>query len=98
MIEGLEKRREGRRGGRRRDRGDAPARKVDYRSLRHPFPAVPVFSEDRVEAIHDMALRTLEDLGIKILLPEAARSRARRANSRSGPVQRIATCSLRSAT
>ncbi|MEM1049655.1 MAG: trimethylamine methyltransferase family protein [Pseudomonadota bacterium] len=71
MIEGLEKRREGRRGGRRRDRGDAPARKVDYRSLRHPFPAVPVFSEDRVEAIHDMALRTLEDLGIKILLPEA---------------------------
>ncbi|MEM6488586.1 MAG: trimethylamine methyltransferase family protein [Pseudomonadota bacterium] len=48
-----------------------PPRSVAYRQLRPPFPTVPVFTEDRVAAIHDQALRVLEDLGIAVLLPEA---------------------------
>ena len=59
--------------GRRRGRDAAPAakRQVDYRQLRNPFPQMSVFSEDRVEAIHEASLSVLEDLGIKVLLPEA---------------------------
>ena len=30
-----------------------------------------VFSDDRIEAMHDAALRVLEELGVKVLLPEA---------------------------
>ncbi|MEM9577558.1 MAG: trimethylamine methyltransferase family protein [Pseudomonadota bacterium] len=68
--------REGRQSGRRRSRrgADAPAaprREVNYRKLRNPFPEMKVFSEDRAEAMHDTALRTLEELGMKVLLPEA---------------------------
>ncbi|WP_204337658.1 trimethylamine methyltransferase family protein, partial [Klebsiella pneumoniae] len=36
-----------------------------------PFLPQPVFSEDQVAAIHDTALRVLEELGIKVLLAEA---------------------------
>lgn len=62
--------------GRRRTRrsGGAKAhatRKTDYRNLRNPFPAMSVFSDDRVEAIHEAALSALETLGIKVLLPQA---------------------------
>ncbi len=32
---------------------------------------MPVFTEDRVEAIHNASLRVLEELGMKVLLPEA---------------------------
>jgi len=56
-------------------------RAVNYRNLRNPFPPVAVFSEDRVAAIHETALRVLEELGIKILLPEA-RARFRVAGAR----------------
>ena len=49
----------------------APARKVDYRNLRNPFPTMNVFSEDRIEAMHLAALDALERLGMKVLLPEA---------------------------
>lgn len=59
---------------RRNRRDDAPkksARKVDYRNLKNPFPPVGIFSEDRVQAIHNTALRVLEELGIKVLLPDA---------------------------
>ncbi|MGC3938771.1 trimethylamine methyltransferase family protein [Roseobacter sp. EG26] len=64
--------------GRRRTRrgGGAHAhavRKVDYRTLRNPFPPMSVFSDDRIEAIHEAALNVLETLGIKVLLPEARR-------------------------
>ncbi len=69
--------RRGRRGGAAPDAGRA----VDYRNLRNPFPPVPVFSEDRVVAIHEMALRVLEELGMKVLLPEA-RERFRKAGAR----------------
>ncbi|WP_299153822.1 trimethylamine methyltransferase family protein [uncultured Tateyamaria sp.] len=58
---------------RRRGRGAAPAktRKTDYRQLRNPFPAMNVFSDDRIAAMHNAALDVLERLGIKVLLPEA---------------------------
>jgi trimethylamine---corrinoid protein Co-methyltransferase len=69
--------RRGRRGGGAPDAG----REVDYRNLRNPFPPVPVFSEDRVAAIHQTALRVLEELGMKVLLPEA-RERFRKAGAR----------------
>ena len=65
---------------RRRDREAGPARQVDYHRLRNPLPPIPVFTEDRVEAIHDTALRVLEELGMKVLLPEA-RSLFRRAGA-----------------
>ncbi len=62
--------RRGRRG--KTDRRSAGiARVVDYHNLRNPFPPVPAFSDDRVAAIHDAALRVLEELGIMVLLPEA---------------------------
>lgn len=63
-------------GRRRRKRGgDASAarRAVNYRQLTNPFTPQVVFSEDRVAAIHDTALRVLEELGLKVLLPEARR-------------------------
>ncbi|MEM6940050.1 MAG: trimethylamine methyltransferase family protein [Pseudomonadota bacterium] len=60
-------------GGRRRARQaqQSPERRPDYRHLRHPFSPQQVFSEDEVAALHATALRVLEELGIKILLPEA---------------------------
>ena len=60
---------------RRRRRGEAPPpppqRPVDYCKLRNPFTPQPTFSEDRIAAIHETALRVLEELGMKVLLPEA---------------------------
>ncbi len=62
-------------GGRRRGRSarrEAPAaRQVDYRRLRHPFEPQAVFPEAAVVRMHEMALRLLAELGIKILHPEA---------------------------
>ena len=46
-------------------------RQVDYRHLRNPLLRQPAFSEDRLAAMHDTALRVLEELGIKVLNPEA---------------------------
>ncbi|WP_300033645.1 trimethylamine methyltransferase family protein [uncultured Roseobacter sp.] len=51
----------------------APVRDVNYRNLRNPFPPAAIFSEDRVSAIHEAALSVLQDLGIRVLLPEARR-------------------------
>ena len=42
-----------------------------YRQLKHPYEPQKVFSDDEVHAIHDTALKVLEELGIKILLEEA---------------------------
>ena len=57
----------------RRGRSDAPApkREVNYHDLRNPFPLMSVFSEDEVMSMHETALRTLETLGMKVLLPDA---------------------------
>ena len=49
----------------------APKRDVDYRNLVNPFPSMDVFSEDEIANMHATALRTLEELGIRVLLPEA---------------------------
>jgi len=58
-------------GGRRRASETTPKRVVNYRQLRHPFTPQTVFSDDEVAALHDAALRVCEELGIKVLLPEA---------------------------
>jgi len=57
----------------RRGRDAAAGRKVDYRRLRNPFAPQMIFSEDRVEAIHQTALRVLEELGMRVLLADARR-------------------------
>ncbi|MFV0472955.1 MAG: trimethylamine methyltransferase family protein, partial [Pikeienuella sp.] len=56
---------------RRRRRVSAPARQVDYRLLRNRFTPQEVFSADRIAAIHEEALLVLEQLGVKVLSPEA---------------------------
>ena len=48
-----------------------PTRKPNYSQLRHPFAPQTIFSEDEIFNIHDTALKVLEELGIKVLLPEA---------------------------
>ncbi len=63
----------GRRGRRDRAAEAAPARKVDYRRLRNPFPQMKLYSDDAIAGMHEAALTALEDLGMKILLPEARR-------------------------
>ena len=70
MGEGKKRTRLGRRGRAEADAAGSK-RKVDYRNLRNPFPQMSIFSEDRIEAIHEASLKTLEDLGMKVLLPEA---------------------------
>lgn len=54
---------------RRRSRDTAPkvGRSPNYRQLRHPFPAQEMFSADEIAAIHDTALRVLEELGMRVL-------------------------------
>lgn len=42
-----------------------------WRQLRHPFEPQELFSGDRIAAMHDLALKVLEELGYKILLDEA---------------------------
>lgn len=60
---------------RRRASQDAPAktvgRTVDYHNLRSPFPTMDVFSPDQAASMHETALTILEDLGTRVLLPEA---------------------------
>lgn len=62
-----------RQGGHRRHEGAprASARVVNYRHLRHPFPLQRMFTDDAVASLHATALKVLEDLGIRFLLPEA---------------------------
>ena len=68
----------GRRSGGRR-RGNRPGaaagkpveRDVNYRQLKNPFPTMDLFSADETEAMHTTALHMLEELGMKVLLPEA---------------------------
>jgi trimethylamine---corrinoid protein Co-methyltransferase len=61
-------RRERRRGN---DAGGPTARQPDYRHLRNSFQPQPIFSADEIENVHETALRVLEELGIKVLLPQA---------------------------
>ncbi|MEM7521010.1 MAG: trimethylamine methyltransferase family protein [Pseudomonadota bacterium] len=67
---------EGRVSGRRRRGRSAetvptPKRNVNYSQLRNPFPTMDVFPAHQVEDMHETALRILEELGMRVLLPEA---------------------------
>ncbi|WP_299624376.1 trimethylamine methyltransferase family protein [uncultured Tateyamaria sp.] len=63
------------RSGRRRGRegASAPARQTNYSQLKNPFPPMEVFSADQIANMHVTALRTLEELGVKVNLAEARR-------------------------
>ena len=51
-----------------RDTATRPSkRQVDYKHLNNTLIKQPAFSDDRVEAIHDTALRVIEELGIRVL-------------------------------
>ena len=54
-----------------RKHSSASKRDVNYRQLRNPFPTMDVFSGDEAENMHQTALRTLEELGIRVLHHEA---------------------------
>jgi trimethylamine---corrinoid protein Co-methyltransferase len=61
---------------RRRSRGSATSDSAERRrpnclQLRNPFTPQRVFSDYRVEAIRAAALKVLQELGIRVLLPEA---------------------------
>ena len=60
-----------RRAGRRRKLEATVTRDVNYRQLRNPFPVMSVFSDDEAANMHQAALSMLEELGMKVLLPEA---------------------------
>jgi len=66
---------QGRRSGGRRARRDSaqnkPLRQTNYRQVMNPYSPMQALSEDRVAALHDTSLRVLEELGIKVLLPQA---------------------------
>jgi len=44
---------------------------TSYRQLRNPYPPMAQFSEDQIEAIHQTSLRVLEEVGMRVLFPEA---------------------------
>jgi trimethylamine--corrinoid protein Co-methyltransferase len=55
------------------ENASSPPRSHAYRQLKHPFEPQCVFSDDAIDRIHNNALRVLEELGIKMLHPEARR-------------------------
>lgn len=57
----------------RRSAADVPARKASYHPIFNTLPHPEVFSADRVAAIHETALRALEELGIRVLHDEGRR-------------------------
>lgn len=68
---------------RRRRRGEigpAPVRQVSYHPIRNRLPHPEVFSADQVAALHDTALKVLEELGIRVL-HEEGRQRYRAAGA-----------------
>ncbi len=46
-------------------------RNVNYAALKNPLIRQPAFSEDRLEAVHQTALRVIGELGIRVLNAEA---------------------------
>lgn len=52
---------------------EARERQSRYRNLRNSFAPQAIFSDDEVHDIHATALRVLEELGIRVLLPDARR-------------------------
>ncbi|MEL7097491.1 MAG: trimethylamine methyltransferase family protein [Pseudomonadota bacterium] len=60
-----------RRSARGADAAPAPLRETNYRQLRNPFPTMDVFSADEAQNMHRAALGILQDMGMRVLLPEA---------------------------
>jgi trimethylamine--corrinoid protein Co-methyltransferase len=48
-----------------------PRRSVNYRHLRTPIPIMSLFADDEAAVIHETAPGLLEELGPRVLLPEA---------------------------
>ncbi len=48
-------------------------RNVNYSALKNPLIRQPAFSEDRLEAVHQTAIRVIEELGIRVLNDDARR-------------------------
>lgn len=63
--------RKARRTARKAEAAPINARTARYRQLRHPYTPQRVFSDNAITRIHQMALKVLAELGMKILLPEA---------------------------
>jgi len=62
----------GRKRGRKKQGVPAQSkRQVDYHNLRNPFTPIDVFSADHIADMHETSLKTLEELGMRVLLPEA---------------------------
>ena len=57
--------------GRVKRQSIAPTRNVNYRQLRNLFQPQLIYSDDEVASLHNTALTVLENLGIRVLLPEA---------------------------
>jgi len=57
----------------RRTKEAASKRTPNYRQLRNPFPIMSVFSDDEAANMHETALNMLEELGMRVLLPEAVK-------------------------
>jgi trimethylamine--corrinoid protein Co-methyltransferase len=57
-----------------------PEQPAHYRRIRNPYKPIEVLSADQVEAIHETSLTILEEIGIRVLLPEA-RARFKRAGA-----------------
>ena len=57
--------------GRVKRQATAPTRSVNYRQLRNLFQPQLIYSDDEVASLHNTALTVLENLGIRVLLPEA---------------------------
>ena len=77
-------RRSRRRSGGSREAASAAQRNIDYTQLVNPLVRQPAVSEDRVAAIHDTALRVVEELGIRVL-NETARERFARVGAEVDP-------------
>ena len=59
------------RGGARPDRSGGAVTQSPWTQVRYRTAPTNVLSADQVEAIHEAALLALQELGLKILLPEA---------------------------
>lgn len=70
-MEKPESGRQGRTRPRRAGGGEGARPEAAYMRMQNPFAPQLAFSQDRIEAMHEGALRVLEELGIRVLLDEA---------------------------
>ena len=74
---------------RRRKTRQLPSATHSWSVLKNPFEPQSIFSQDRVEAIHQASLDVLQNLGIKVLLPEAVELLTKHGAAASGQMLRI---------